>query len=64
MNVVGGDLPTSRPTARSGWISGQAESVAPGAVGSAGVTMPLGGGFVVTGRGSWREMRDLRIGGA
>ncbi len=63
VNVVSGDIPASRPETRSGWLAGQAESVAPGGVGSAGGVVPLGGGFVATGRASWRRMSDLRAGG-
>lgn len=63
VNVVSGDIPFARPTARTGFLAGQAESVAPGAVGSAAITTPLGGGLVATARGSWRRMADLRAGG-
>lgn len=63
VNVVSGDIPFARPTARTGFLAGQAESVAPGGVGSAAFTTPLGGGFVATARGSWRRMADLRAGG-
>ena len=63
VNVVSDDIPGARPGAATGWIGGQAESVAPGGVGSAGVTLPLRGGLVATGRASWRRMGDLRAGG-
>ncbi len=63
INVISNDIPTSIPSRMSGYAMGQGESVTPGGVGAAGVTVPLSERFALTARGGARSFDDMRVGG-
>ena len=63
VNVISNDIPTSIPARFSGYVLGQGESVTPGGVGTAGVTVPLSKSFAITARGGYRQFESLRVGG-
>jgi iron complex outermembrane receptor protein len=63
VNVISSDIPTSIPARPSGFVLGQGESVTPGGVASAGITVPLGGLLALTARGGVRHFDDMRVGG-
>lgn len=63
VNVISNDIPTTIPNRLSGYVLGQGESVTPGGVASAGLTLPLSRQFALTARGSFRDFDELRTGG-
>jgi iron complex outermembrane receptor protein len=63
VNVISSDIPTTVPGRATGYVLGQGESVTPGGVGSAGITIPLGSRFAVTARGGLRRFEEMRVGG-
>ena len=63
VNVISNDIPTSIPAHASGYLMGQGESVTPGGVGAAGITLPLSTRFALTARGGARSFEDMRVGG-
>ena len=63
VNVISNDIPTSIPERWSGYALGQGESVTPGGVGAAGVTLPLSRNIAITARGGFRQFESLRVGG-
>ena len=63
VNVIQNDIPTEIPTHAQGYLAGQAESVTPGGAGSASLTLPIGGRWALTARGSARSLDDMRSGG-
>jgi iron complex outermembrane recepter protein len=62
VNVISGDMTTSVPPAPQWGVSVQSESAFPGGAASARATLPLGGQWVLTARGSGRSTGDARIG--
>ena len=63
VNVISQDIPTTIPTRVSGFVLGQGESVTPGGVVNAGVTVPIGRSLAFTARGGRRDFADMRVGG-
>ncbi len=63
VNVISNDIPTNIPSRSSGYVMGQGESVTPGGVVSAGVTVPLSQRLAFTARGGVRSFDDMRVGG-
>ncbi len=63
VNVISNDIPNTIPSRASGYVSGQGESVTPGGVVAAGVTVPVTQNFAVTARGGLRNFEDMRVGG-
>ena len=63
VNVITNDIPSSVPSNIGGFLSAQSESVAPGGVGSIGVSMPLGEKVALSARGGLRTFNDMRVGG-
>ncbi len=63
VNVISNDIPTSIPNRLSGFVLGQGESVTPGGVVSAGVTVPVSTRLALTARGGYRNFDELRVGG-
>ena len=62
VNVISADIPTSIPARLGGFVNTQAESVNPGAVGSAALNVPLGRSVAATLRGTVRRQQSYRIG--
>lgn len=63
VNVISNDIPTTIPSRASGYVSGQGETVTPGGVVAAGMTLPLTQRFALTARGGLRDFDDMRVGG-
>jgi iron complex outermembrane receptor protein len=63
VNVISSDIPTAIPPHISGYVLGQGESVTPGGVVNAGVTVPLSSRLAVTARGGFRDVGQMRVGG-
>ncbi len=63
VNVISSDIPTSIPGRATGYVLGQGESVTPGGVASAGITVPVGKQLAITVRGGFREFENMRVGG-
>jgi iron complex outermembrane recepter protein len=63
VNVITNDVPTSIPTRLGGFVSGQGETAAPGGVGSAGISLPIGDRVALSARGGIRGFDELRVGG-
>lgn len=63
VNVISNDIPITIPSRASGYVSGQGESVTPGGVVSAGLTLPVTQRFALTARGGLRNFEDMRVGG-
>jgi iron complex outermembrane receptor protein len=63
VNVISNDIVTQIPTRTEGYLSGQAESVNPGAAFAGGVTVPLGNSVAFVARGGARHTDDYRQGG-
>ncbi len=62
VNVIQDDIPTEIPSEVQGYLAGQAESVTPGGAGSVSLTLPAGGRWAATIRGSARSLSDMRGG--
>ncbi len=63
VNVISSDIPTSIPGRATGYVLGQGESVTPGGVASAGITVPVGTRLALTARGGVRQFANMRVGG-
>ena len=63
VNVISSDIPTSIPGRATGYVLGQGESVTPGGVVSAGLTVPVGKQLAMTVRGGFRQFENMRVGG-
>ena len=63
VNVISSDIPTSIPGRATGYVLGQGESVTPGGVVSAGLTIPVGKQLAMTVRGGFRQFENMRVGG-
>ena len=63
VNVIAQTIPTTVPSHAEGYIAAQGESVNPGGAATAEVTLPLGSSFAITGRGGYRNVDDVRVGG-
>ena len=63
VNVISSDIPTSIPGGLTGYVLGQGESVTPGGVASAGITVPIGTRLALTARGGFRQFENMRVGG-
>lgn len=63
VNVISNDIPTTIPSRASGYVSGQGETVTPGGVVAAGMTLPITQHFALTARGGFRNFDDMRVGG-
>ena len=63
VNVIAATIPTNLPTHAEGYIAAQGESVNPGGAATAELSIPVGGAFAVTGRGGYRNVGDVRMGG-
>jgi iron complex outermembrane receptor protein len=63
VNVISQDIPTTIPSRLTGYAMGQGESVTPGGVLNAGVTIPLAARLAVTARGGVRDFANMRVGG-
>ncbi len=62
VNVIQDDIPTEIPSEIQGYLAGQSESVTPGGAGSVSLTLPAGGRWAATVRGSARSLKDMRGG--
>ena len=63
VNVIAQTIPTTVPTHAEGYIAAQGESVNPGGAATAELILPVGGSFAVSGRGGYRNVDDVRVGG-
>jgi iron complex outermembrane recepter protein len=64
VNVVSNDIPTSVPSHLEGYLAAQGESGTPGGALSASATTKLGERGVIMLRGGYRDIGELRTGGA
>ena len=63
VNVIAQTIPTTVPSHAEGYIAAQGESVNPGGAATGELTLPLGGSFAITGRGGYRNVDDVHVGG-
>jgi iron complex outermembrane receptor protein len=63
VNVITNDIPSNVPSRISGFLSGQGESVAPGGVASAGLSIPVGDRIALSARGGIRRFDEMKVGG-
>lgn len=63
VNVIGMEIPTNVPSRVEGYVAAQGVSVTPGGAASAQALIPLSDVIALTGRGGFRRMGDVRMGG-
>jgi len=63
VNVISSDIPTNIPQRVSGYVMGQGESVTPGGVAGAGLTVPMGTRLAQVNFGALRNFENMRVGG-
>ena len=61
VNVVSGDIPSSRTQSLQGVVAARTESAFPGAAGSARIVAPIAADLIVTARATGRSTDDMRM---